>query len=730
MIRSFILVLVLVVGVCLGRMAVSAEPAETDGARHWAFQPLSKPAVPINAVARLRTAIDAFVAAKLRGKSLSFAADADQSTLVRRIYLDLIGLPPSPSEVLDFVTDKSPDSYDRLVDRLLVSPRFGERWGRHWLDVVGFVDTVGFDFDANLIVMPDGKWRYRDYVIQAFNEGKPYDRFLLEQLAGDELFDRGKVKRYTDRHRRLLIATGFWRTAQDFTHEPESNIPLSYYKVLHDTVAIMSNSLLGLTVNCARCHSHKFDPIPHVDYYRMMSLLTTAYNPKDWRAVYPYRPEIKDRTVWDVSPQQKKAIDAHNNKLQLSINPLKDQIKKIEVAAKSRGGTAKSRGGKNKSKLSPKESRKLTELKGKIAALESQRQKYGKIQALFNVGTAPQNRLFKRGDFRTPGQVVTPGFLSVMSNGHTKQLLKSLSGKGRPKRRLALARWLTETESPASALVARVFVNRVWQHMFGRGLVGTEDNFGVQGEKPTHPKLLDWLCRRFIESGWDVKRLIRWMAISTVYRQSSHRPDDALARQADPGNRLLWRMRLRRLESEVIRDALLKVSGELDSTMGGPPVRLQALKDGMVVVSTSAAPTSQRRRSVYLLGRRSFNLTLLTVFDQPQVAINCPRRDRSAVVLQSLTMLNDPFTQRQAGRLAERVMRSAGKNPKQQIEFAFQLVLTRRALAEDVKIGRDYLIRQQSIFRRAGKKSEQATKMALISFCHSLLNTSEFLYAP
>lgn len=280
-----------------GEDGESAEVTARDK-EHWAFQKLRRPAIPAPKKAdRSQTAVDAFLLSQLESKGLGFSPPADRSTLLRRAFLDLHGLPPTPAELAAFLADRSPSAFARQVDRLLASPRFGERWGRHWLDVVGYADTVGFDSDANGIFVSEGKWKYRDYVIHAFNADKPFDRFLLEQLAGDELVDWRHAPRFTQEIREDLIATGYLRTARDQTHEPESNIPLNYYGVLHDTVEVVGNSLFALTVNCARCHSHKFDPIPQRDYYRLMALFTPAYNPEHWKPVFPWKPEIRDRTA-------------------------------------------------------------------------------------------------------------------------------------------------------------------------------------------------------------------------------------------------------------------------------------------------------------------------------------------------------------------------------------------------------------------------------------------------
>src|SRR5580704_13456509 len=298
--------------VTFGGDGESAEVTARDK-EHWAFRKIRRPAVPIlRSAERAATPIDAFLLKQLEASGLSFAPPADRTTLLRRACLDLHGLPPTPAEVAEFLADPSPDAFARQVDRLLASPRFGERWGRHWLDVVGYADTVGYDIDPNGLILSEGKWKYRDYVIRSFNADKPYDRFLTEQLAGDELVDWRHAPRFTDEIRNDLIGNGYLRTANDNSHEPESNIPLIHYGVLHDTVEMVGNSLFALTVNCARCHSHKFDPIPQRDYYRVMALFTPAYNPDNWKPVFPWKPEIHDRALPDVSTAELTQIERFN----------------------------------------------------------------------------------------------------------------------------------------------------------------------------------------------------------------------------------------------------------------------------------------------------------------------------------------------------------------------------------------------------------------------------------
>jgi hypothetical protein len=756
--------------------ARAADPVTDKDRQHWAFRRLVRPALPtIKSPGRARTVVDALLLAKLEAKSLTFARDADRATLIRRAYLDLWGLPPAPADVDAFLADQRPDAYERLLDRLLASPRFGERWGRHWLDVVGYADTVGFDIDAGLIIQAEGKWKYRDYVIDSFNRDKPYDRFLVEQVAGDELVDWRKAAKFTREIRESLIATGFLRTARDESHEPESNIPLIYYGVLQNTVEIVGNSLLGLTLNCCRCHNHKFDPIPQKDYYQLMALFTPAYNPSNWKPVFPWKPEIKDRGLPDVSPAEVTEIDRHNaaidskvaairkqqadlrrpyesrlreEKLRKVPEPIRADTKQaLETPAAKRNEIQKYLAGKFEGllKVKPEEVDKalskadadtLAGLGRQAAALVAGRRRYGKIQALYDVGPPPKTHILKRGEYSRPGAEVQPGFLSVLSDSADAAVVRESNSSGASSgRRTALARWLTAPDSRASALLARVMVNRIWQHLFGEGIVPTPENFGRSGALPRNPELLEWLSSEFVRGGWRVKPLIRLMMLSTAYRQSSRQSDaSARAAQVDPGNHLLWRMRLRRLDAEAIRDSMLAISGRLNATIGGPPVLIESRKDGMVVIDDKklASPTARYMRSVYLLSRRAYNLSLLSVFDQPLVAQVCPQRDASAVPLQSLTMLNDAFVNEQAEQLAARVAR-AGQGPpgstRRLVEAAFRLALARSPTAAEAKVCAELLERQTAIYRATPMTAPEAERKALVQLCHTLLNTSEFLYA-
>ncbi len=706
------------------RQTAAAAPVTDQDREYWTFQKVHRPPVPaLHDQSAAHTPIDAFLLAKMAEKKLALSPPADKPTLLRRAYLDLHGLPPSPQEVAEFVADAAPNAFERRIDRLLASPRFGERWGRHWLDVVGYADTVGFDTDANNLILSAGKWKYRDYVIAAFNADKPYDRFLTEQLAGDELVDWRHAAHFTPEIRDDLIATGYLRTARDQTHEPESNIPLNYYGVLHDTVEMLGSSLFALTVNCARCHSHKFDPIPQRDYYRLMALFTPAYNPQHWKPVFPWKPGIKDRAIADVAPAEQAQIEQANLAVDRDLAAMHNRMSEPHCTPQLKA-----------------------KLKQRIAERSAARRQFGHIQALYDVGPAPATYLLKRGQFENPGPEVEPGFLSVLCDADREAVAQPRANGPDSGRRLAFARWLTHQDSRAAALVARVMVNRVWQHLFGQGLVRTPENFGAQGETPTHPELLEWLAADFMTTyQWQIKPILRELVLSAAYQQSSavgqaaslpvsHISNSnfvANPAKLDPENKLLWRMPAKRLEAEVIRDCILATSGRLNAVMGGPPILLVARPDGLVVVDESKLkrPADANKRSVYLLSRRAYNLSLLTVFDRPLFAVNCPKRDASVIPLQSLTMLNDEFVADEAVHFAARVARESSPTSTDEIRRAFSIALCRLPNHKEETRCAAYLDRQQTAFKMAGATDREANRQALTELCHTLLNTSEFLYA-
>ena len=750
--------------------AEAPEVTEKDR-QYWAFQKLARPKVPVvRQKSRVRTPIDAFVLAKLEEKGLGFSAETGKRALIRRAYFDLIGLPPSPEEIDEFLAEPSKEAYEQLLDSLLDSPHFGERWGRHWLDQGGYADSRGMDNDAAIITDAEGKWCYRDYVVRSFNEDKPFDRFVTEQLAGDELVDWRAAEKFAPETRELLIATSFLRSSPDRTDAPELNTADQRYGIAHRTLENVSSSILGLTVGCAKCHSHKYDPIPHTDYYRLLSIFTPAFNPQSW-----LQPE--ERRLPDVSAAEKKDIERHNEEIDKQAEPLTKPLAELRRPYEERLLEKKLaaipdtlRDDARVAVQTPTDKRtalqkylfaklgkmlkvsaeevdaaldKNDEDKARAEALQRQidpydarRKKYGTIQAVYDVGPPSPAYLLRRGDFQNPGREVEPGFLSVLTEAGQDLGFQSSGAKGKTSgRRLAFAKWLTKDDTPAAALVARVVVSRLWQHLLGEGIVATADNFGRSGVPPTHPELLEFLAGELIESGWRIKPVVKLIMTSSVYTQATYRAEDESTRDpdpvaVDPGNKLLWRMPLRRLESETIRDAMLVAGGKLDRTIGGAPIPIVILPGGKVVISTKDLPTatSQWRRSLYIYARRNYNHSLLAVFDQPVLMTTCARRESSAVVLQSLAMINDEFVMDQAKHFAERVEKSGGESLGEKIDLAFRIALGRKPALKEQAWSTALFERQAERHRADQIPAEQAADNALVSLCHTLFNTNEFLY--
>jgi hypothetical protein len=739
-------------------------PEVTDKDREfWSFRAPVLPPVPKAAgVRRVRTPIDAFVLSKLEAKELTFSPDAPNTALMRRAYFDLIGLAPTPEEARQFLEDTKPGAYERLIDRLLASKHYGERWGRHWLDAVGYVDTADKDFEPSKSEVADGMWRYRDYVINATNNDKPWNRFLTEQLAGDELVDWRNAEKYTPEIIETLTATGYLR-ALDITNADILNLPVERYEALFKLVEKVSSSTIGLTMACARCHTHKFDPIPQKDYYRYLALFTSAFNPTNWL-------QPKNRMLYTVSKTEQKEIEAHNAEIDRPIAELKKQLaatrapyqkrlfdeklkmipEAIRVETRTALDTPKEKRDEVQKFLVEKFQKQLTvpeseiakvlndadratveKLQGQAETLEHYRRKLERMQAAWDVGPPPKIRLLQRGSAESPGPRVEPGFPMVLCSANNADAVRPVSVQGKTSGlRLAYAQWLTD---PANPLTARVIVNRIWQNHFGTGIVATPDNFGRTGSPPTHPELLDWLAVDFVKHGWSAKRLHKMIMTSSVYRQSSRQQGEAWvskARSVDPQNQLLWRMNLRRLEAEILRDAILNASGKLDSTMGGPAVMLDMRRDGLQMVSGKEPPTAKYRRSVYLLARRTYPLTFMGVFDYPVIDTHCARRVPSATPLQSLTMLNDDFVVDRASDLAERVNQIAGDNTtsSKKIETAYSLTLSRAPSPAEVKLAEEEVEAQKQQYMKANVAPEQAAARAFAGVVQMLMASNEFLY--
>ena len=732
----------------------------------WAFLPPVKVRLPrIRSASRVRTPVDAFLLRKLELEGLTFSAPASKTTLIRRAYFDLLGLPPSPEEVEKFLGDRRADAYERLIDRLLESPHYGERWGRHWLDAVGYTDEYSIANDGPIYKISEDIWRYRDYVVRCFNQDRPFDQFLTEQLAGDELYDWRPAPEFTPEIVDGLIATGYLRTRQDDTDQQELNTPREHFLILSQQVDNLGSGLLGLTVGCARCHDHKYDPIRQADYYRLMAIFATSFNPEAWITV-------KKRNLPDVSQAQLEEIERHNAEIDRPLEALLKRLDEIrgphreslyqdklaatvpealredvslalETPVEQRNQVQTYFATKLEKELEvlPKEVDALLEekeraasakLQRRIATLRSWRRTHGRIEAAWDAGKIPEIRLLHRGELTTPGALVQPGVPAVLSRPGEDQLQRPHDTKGDSSgRRLALARWLVRPDHP---LTARVMVNRIWMHHFGKGIVETAGNFGRQGSSPTHPQLLDWLAVDFVEHDWKIKRLHKMIMGSSAYRQSSPRsPEDTASagEDKDPANHLLWRMNLRRLEAEVIRDSMLAVSGNLDSTMGGQSVMVDLASDGLVTAQEPSESSSGQRRSLYLLARRNYMSSFLEAFDFPIIQLNCSGRTQSATPLQSLTQLNSEFSMQQSERFAERINRltDAEATLRKKVRLAFGLAFSRQPSPQELKLAEGYLGRQRQRYLDLGTPVGEASRRALAGLCQMLMSASEFLYA-
>ena len=720
---------------------------------HWSFRPLHRPAIPpVKDDTLAQTPIDRFLLEKLDEAGLSYSPVADRRTWIRRLSFDLTGLPPTQDELDQFLQDEDDKASQRAIDRFLEKPQFGERWGRHWLDAAGYVDTGEADTDAAAARFAKGKWRYRDWVIRSLNQNKPFDQFVREQVAGDEMVDWREADEFNQETIDLLVATTFLRSAADETDTDVSNTSDVRTTIAQQTMEVTLNSLLALTMKCARCHDHKYDPVPQTDYYRLLAFFTPALNPQAWL-------QPKKRELPDIPPNKHAEFEKQNAPIEKKVNELEEQKKEINEAAHTRViedrynaipepiredartaiTTAKEKRTEVQAYLAEKFAASVTvtlaeakplfeeqdlvateKLDKEIGQLKSQVKGWGIIQAVYNVSDSPRTYVLVRGNHERPALEVQSRVLQILSPSESPDLSDDESNP-----RTALARWLTDPESLAAALMARVVVSRAWRQLFGRGLVETNDNFGLSGASPSHPELLEWVVADFIESGWDYKRLIRLMVNSRVYRQRSDW--DGQIHDADPANTLLARMPLRQLESEAVRDAVLHVGGDLNLKMSGPPVMVYALPDGNVV--TSGSPEEMSRRSIYLLQRRRYHESFLDAFGQPDLNTNCTDRISAATVGQSLSLLNSEFLFDQSHSFAHRVIAdSAGNDVQEDIAVAYELALGRTPSNKEIVLSKELIETQRQRYVDAGVSEENLYPDALRHLCHMLLCSNEFLY--
>ncbi len=773
-----------------GAPTLSEEPKDlpkgfqlTDQERKfWAFQPIRAAIVPRPGLQEwARTPIDAFILKKLAEQELHPADEASKAQLIRRVYFDLLGLPPTPDQVDRFVADESPQAYERLVDNLLESPRYGERWGRHWLDVAGYADSNGY---AEADSPRPHAWRYRDYVIRAMNADKPWNQFLLEQLAGDELAEvtqeNAVAKALDGRVQELLAATGFLRMAPDGTGDDVGDQNLARNQVVAETIKIVSSSLMGLSVGCAQCHDHRYDPISQVDYYRMRSLFEPALDWKSWRTpgnrlVSLY--SVEDRQTAETIEASARQIDESAEQLrkafleivfekelaklpeelrkgvQSARNTSRDKRSPEQVALLKRNPSADVQGALDL--YDPEASKKVLAKQAEAAKVRATKPTEDFVSALTEqAGKIPETVLFHRGDHDQPKQKIEPGEFEILRQAVNSAGLTfsnkptQLSSSGR---RLAFGRWLTLGQHP---LTARVLVNRFWLHHFGRGLVNSPTDFGQQGERPTHPELLDWLASEFMASGWRLKPLHRLILNSAVYRQSS---SNQASLRIDSDNRYYGRMTLRRFDAETLRDSILWVSGKINYERFGPPVPIARDDAGRVVTGqqktngngdpTLVEDIGERafRRTVYGEVRRSFPLTILDTFDEPVMSPNCAVRQESTVAPQALMMLNDPFVVQQSRYFAERLKTESPNDLRTQVGQAWRWVYGVEPLEHELESGLSYLTDQTVQIRSKtlplspssqvvpGKPETLRTEAdsqteALASLCQALISANRFLY--
>ena len=756
--RWFQACLVGMLAVCVLSAASGFEPYgrvqfDESERHHWAFRTVERPNVP-NPVELgwVRTPIDAFVAAELERQQLTPAQPADPLTLLRRAHLDLTGLPPTPAEQDAFLADSSPDRYAAIVNSLLARPEYGERWGRQWLDVVRYAESNGYERDN---VKPHA-WRYRDYVIAAFNDDKPYDQFVIEQIAGDEI---------ADSNAETQIATTFLRLGP-WDDEPADPI-VDRYDQLDDVVGTTTATFLAITLRCARCHDHKFEPFSQQDYSRVLAVFEPLKRPQSGRDdldrfvgraedLAQFREAIAqaDQVVGEMSQRRDEIERQVRERLfgegRTSLSP--EAVSAFQTAAQDRNEAQNKLVEEFKNKLaeevnaacSPDERGEMERCSAEIAMTNSRRPAEPPRGYVWYEDSpqATLGHVFFRGDPRSPREEVEPGLPAVLVDAAPPVPTPTASSTGR---RLQLAQWIASPENP---LTARVIVNRIWQGHFGQGICGTENDFGVMGDPPSHEALLNWLAAELVAGGWRIKPLHRLIMLSSAYQQSESAPQPR-AERVDPENRLLWHWRARRLEAEAMRDCILRAADDLNSKRGGPSV-MPRISDEVLAGQSRPGngwapsdPAEANRRSVYVFVKRTLPLPELEVLDFPNTNASCEQRIVSTIAPQALTFLNGMFMQEQSRRFAARLQREASPELAAQIELAFRLALSRPATADEVATIREFLASHARQIEADERTAAAATasaaskpefvagnyeRRALEAFCLVLLNSNEFAY--
>lgn len=674
-------------------------------AKWWAFEPVKSFSAPGRGEGWARNEVDRFIAAKLEEKGLKPAREADRRTLVRRVSFDLTGLPPARAEVEEFERDEKPGAYERMVERYLSSKHYGEKWGKHWLDLVRYGDTAGFEQDPYTLYA----WRYRDYVIESFNADKPYNVFVKEQLAGDELFEDPQQQQ----------GTGYFAVGpnRDMLYKVED---INRIESLTDFTDTTASVFLGLTVGCARCHDHKYDPIPQRDYYRLQAV----FAPFQKTRIFLHYNNARSHDLGEVT-RQFKQYDIGAELIRLKTPYFErmkaERLSRLSAAVQEAFAVPEEKRTAEQKALHDAHMKEVNPTDGEIWKILDDRDR-DKLEALknrllgmyANYGPGPfapgvtdvgreAPRTYVPGKGTAYGEEVKPGFLTALGGG---EIAEPPLDSATTRRRAALAEWIARGENP---LTARVMVNRIWQYHFGRGIVATASDFGMRGSEPTHPELLDWLAGEFVKRGWSVKAMHRLMLHSATYRQASNRGDGP--------NEYLSGFNRRRLEAEEVRDAMLQVAGTMNPKMGGKPVVPELSNEelyGMSQPAGNAWPVTMdraehARRSIYMLAKRTYRMPMLEVLDRPEGVLSCARRESSTTATQSLGLLNSKFTVEQAealGKLAP--------------ERGWQSVFQREMTGEEAVMVKEFLARQTELLG-----SEQKARRELM---RGLLNTNEFLY--
>lgn len=706
---------------------------------YWFFKPLVETKIPEITIDQKKLGnLDAFIFEKLRQKNLGFNPEADRRTLVRRAYLDLTGLPPTIEQVERFEKNEAPNAFETLVDELLASPGYGERWARHWLDVAGYADTEG---DSPNDTPRPHLYKYRDYVIRALNNDIPFNQFIIEQLAGDELAPKPWDELSTQQ-RELLAATGFLRCGPDITAGKSSIAEAE--QTFAESIKIISSGLLGLSVGCAQCHDHRYDPISQVDYFRFRAIFEPAFNPSQWRKPSDRTAALMTKPDREKSAQIEKVALELSGKLQEETNKVikvifEKELLKIpeefrETAKKAFETPDAKRSPEQKKLLAtyPKinvragiidqyDPKAMAELKKAQANIDAKRAEKPKedIYAIMSElpGKIPATKLFNRGDYRQPLQEIIPGDLSIASIHDAKSWDCPTNNKSESSgRRLAYARHITSGNHPQ---FNRTMANRIWSYHFGQGIVDSPGEFGKLGTNPSHPELLDWLALQLPKNNWSLKAFHKLIMTSTTYRQSSvHRPEQD---KVDIHNQLYGRFPLRRLEAESIRDSILKVNKSLDTTLYGPPVPLKEDTAGVMHY-----PPEFPRKTIYMQVRRHKPSAFLLTFDGPGLSPNCDKRTRSAGTPQALALMNSDFIRAESSKLASLLLQNQANDTKTLIIQAWKTIYQRLPNTNEITLAMTFLSESQATY--TATKSKEPRQMAWTDLCQQLLASNEFIY--